>query len=66
MCDACQDTKQISGRVDYITWSSKASPYESATRLTPAENWMEGNRIPCPYCLPNVYGDIRRVDLRKD
>jgi hypothetical protein len=65
-CGACQGSQQIAGRVVYVTWHSKASPYETATRLTPSENWMEGNGIPCPYCLPRVYGDIRRVESRKD
>lgn len=64
MCDACQGTQQIAGRVEYVTWRSHPSPYDSASYLTPHENWMEGNRIPCPYCLPRVYGDIRRVYIK--
>lgn len=65
MCGACQGTERVNGRVDYVTWSSHASPYDSATRLTPHESWMEGNLIPCPYCLPRVYGNIKRIELRK-
>lgn len=66
MCGACQGSQQIKGRVDYVTWSSTASPYDSASFLRPHECFMEGNAIPCPYCLPRVYGDIKRVELCKD
>jgi hypothetical protein len=66
MCGACEGAERIAGRVDYVTWSSSASPYDSASFLTPHECYMEGNAIPCPYCHPNLYGDIRRVTIRKD
>jgi hypothetical protein len=64
MCAACNGTKRISGRVDHVRWAGDPARDDSATHLTPQECWVEGDDIDCPYCLPGLYGDIKRIELR--
>lgn len=65
MCGVCQGTERVSGRVDHTRWRDHPSMYSSASNSLPMECWDEGS-IACPYCRPELYGRIRRVELRKE
>ena len=66
MCGVCNDTAEISGRVDHVRWTNVARRYSAATNGNRVECYIEGDRIPCPYCRADMYGTISRVTIRKD
>lgn len=64
MCLVCGERRRFSGRVDYIVWSQRDDG-------TPATNGVAGiahsagDSIPCPVCVPSLYGPIVKLEIKR-
>ena len=63
MCGICHGTQWINGRVEHTRFTNIARLDSSSTNGPAIPAWAEGDVV-CPYCRPDVYGQITRIELR--
>ena len=65
MCNACNDTGWVNGRVDHVRYTDRPSRHSSASNPIRHECYAEGD-IACPYCRADTYGKITAIVVRSD